>query len=280
MPGFGFDIFVDPAVNFFVRRVIEHHRDIKQEINGVEETYQIDVTRTVTTFHDAGGGVFVPTSMKFRAVSGSSDRREMVCETSVTDLKVNEDLSPGALDFRFPEDALVIYSPPRRSRCKVNPRRPMLKLGSPPAPAPHRVFHKLFAIVAGAAVTGAAAFSGRVAHQFRKIFLDFGAELPALTRAILEAPFALYVAVGVILGALAAWPIWVAKSKSRCRSDRGENCVRSRRVVARTRSGGIASTGLWLPVKSHGRIRDISCDQTEASPLSWGIPAATCVTTP
>ncbi len=112
MPGFGFDIFVDPAVNFFVRRVIEHHRDIKQEINGVEETYPIDVTRTVTTFHDAGGGVFVPTSMKFRAVSGSSDRREMVCETSVTDLKVNEDLSPGALDFRFPEDALVIYSPP------------------------------------------------------------------------------------------------------------------------------------------------------------------------
>ena len=112
MPGFGFDIFVDPAVNFFVRRVIEHHRDIKQEINGVEETYPIDVTRTVTTFHDAGGGVFVPTSMKFRAVSGSSDQREMVCETSVTDLKVNEDLSPGALDFRFPEDALVIYSPP------------------------------------------------------------------------------------------------------------------------------------------------------------------------
>ena len=112
MPGFGFDIFVDPAANFFVRRVIEHHRDIKQEINGVEETYPIDVTRTVTTFHDAGGGVFVPTSMKFRAVSGSSDRREMVCETSVTDLKVNEDLSPGALDFRFPEDALVIYSPP------------------------------------------------------------------------------------------------------------------------------------------------------------------------
>jgi hypothetical protein len=32
--------------------------------------------------------------------------------TSVTDLKVNEDLSPGALDFRLPEDALVIYSPP------------------------------------------------------------------------------------------------------------------------------------------------------------------------
>ena len=112
MPGFGFDIFVDPAVNFFVRRVIEHHRDIKQEINGVEETYPIDVTRTVTTFHDAGGGVFVPTSMKFRAVSGSSDQREMACETSVTELKVNEDLSPGALDFRFPEDALVIYSPP------------------------------------------------------------------------------------------------------------------------------------------------------------------------
>jgi len=112
MPGFGFDIYVDPAVNFFVRRVIEHHRDIKQEINGVEETYPIDITRTVTTFHDAGGGVFVATSMKFRAVSGSSDRREMVCETSVTDLKVNEDFSPGAIDFRFPEDALVIYSPP------------------------------------------------------------------------------------------------------------------------------------------------------------------------
>jgi hypothetical protein len=36
----------------------------------------------------------------------------MVCETSVTDLKVNEDFSPGAIDFRFPGDALVIYSPP------------------------------------------------------------------------------------------------------------------------------------------------------------------------
>ena len=112
MPGFGFDLFVDPAVNFFVRRVIEHHRDVKQEINGVEETFPIDVTRTVTTFRDVGGGVFVPTAMEFRVVSGSSDQREIACETSVTDLKVNEDLSPGALEFQFPEDALVVYSPP------------------------------------------------------------------------------------------------------------------------------------------------------------------------
>jgi len=93
-------------------RVIENHRDVKQEINGVEETFPIDVTRTVTTFRDAGGGVFVPTAMECRVVSGSSDQREIAGETSVTDLKVNKDLSPGALEFQFPEDALVIYSPP------------------------------------------------------------------------------------------------------------------------------------------------------------------------
>jgi len=109
----GFDIFVDPAVNFNVRRVIEHHQDVRQLINGIEETFPIDLTRTVLSFRGAGDGVFVPTAMEYRLVASTSDGREEVTSTSVSNLKINEPLSPGALDFQFPEHALVIYSPPQ-----------------------------------------------------------------------------------------------------------------------------------------------------------------------
>jgi hypothetical protein len=112
MTGWGFEIFVDPSVNYQVRRVIEHHADVTQVIDGEEETFSLDVTRSVSAFRDFGDGVYVPVSTEFRIVASSSDRREQKTKTTVTDLTVNEPLSPNALAFRFPPNALVVYSPP------------------------------------------------------------------------------------------------------------------------------------------------------------------------
>jgi type II secretory pathway component PulF len=77
------------------------------------------------------------------------------------------------------------------------------------------VFNKALAVLVGGVVAGSVAYSGHVAAQFRKIFLDFGSELPAFTRLIVETPFLSYLAAAAILGALAARAIWVAKSKGR-----------------------------------------------------------------
>ena len=76
-------------------------------------------------------------------------------------------------------------------------------------------FNKPLAVLVGAAVIGSAAYSGHVASQFRKVFLDFDAELPVATRAIVDTPFLFYLTAGAILGVLAAWAIWVTSSKVR-----------------------------------------------------------------
>jgi hypothetical protein len=75
------------------------------------------------------------------------------------------------------------------------------------------VFNKALAVLVGGVVAGSVAYSGHVATQFRKIFLEFDAELPAATRLIVETPFLSYLAATAILGTLAARAIWVAKSK-------------------------------------------------------------------
>jgi|688.fasta_scaffold1329586_1 hypothetical protein len=69
-------------------------------------------------------------------------------------------------------------------------------------------FSKPLAVLFGAAVIGSYAFLGYAASQCRMIFLDFGAELPAATSAIVATPFIVYLAAGAILGGLAAWTIW------------------------------------------------------------------------
>ena len=74
-------------------------------------------------------------------------------------------------------------------------------------------FSKPLAVLFGAAVIGSYAFLGHVASQFRMIFLNYGAKLPAATSAIVAAPFIVYLAAGAILGGLAAWTIWAPNGR-------------------------------------------------------------------
>jgi hypothetical protein len=90
---------------------------------------------------------------------------------------------------------------------------PSLILSSPTCN--QSAFGKPLAVLLGAAVIGSVAFLGHAASQFRAVFLDLGAELPAATGAIVDAPFIVYLAAGAILGALATWAVWVTKSKVR-----------------------------------------------------------------
>lgn len=112
MKGFYFDFFVDPSLNFAVRRVIEHKPGFQMEINGVEETYNIDIPRTVKEFKSVGGGVYVPLEIESKTVAHTSDQRRVITRTEVEDLVVNEPLSRDAFAFRFPENTLVAYYPP------------------------------------------------------------------------------------------------------------------------------------------------------------------------
>lgn len=113
-PGFYFDIFLDPEVNFNVRRVVEHHEGYEKYVNNSLETYSMDIERTVTSFRDVGNGVYFPLKIDNRVTSTLSDDRKSLSPTTVTDLRVNQPLSKGALDFRFPENATVVFGPPER----------------------------------------------------------------------------------------------------------------------------------------------------------------------
>ena len=107
-PGVSFDVYLDPEVNFAARRVVEHQPDTQKLINGKLEKYSFVVIRTVKEFRDFGGGVFVPVEIELVVRTGSSDGRRIVGLTHVKDLVVNAPLSNDALDFRFPEHALVV----------------------------------------------------------------------------------------------------------------------------------------------------------------------------
>ena len=66
--GFYFEFFIDPSVNFAVRRVIEHQASFQKEINGIQETYNLDITRTVKKFQSFAGGIFVPLNIESQTV--------------------------------------------------------------------------------------------------------------------------------------------------------------------------------------------------------------------
>lgn len=109
---FIFDIYIDPSVNFHIRRVVEHHEGFELDVDGRTETYSMDITRTVKSFRDFGDGVFVPESVLGDVAAHTSDERRTELATSVEVKHVNEPLSADALDFRFPPNTLVIVGPP------------------------------------------------------------------------------------------------------------------------------------------------------------------------
>jgi type II secretory pathway component PulF len=119
-------------------------------------------------------------------------------------------------------------------------------------------FNKPLAVLVGAAVIGSAAYSGHVASQFRKVFLDFDAELPAATRLIVDTPFIVYLTAGAILGVLAGSAIWVTRSKVR--------------AVLIAISAVVAVIGVWIgfAVSLMSPMAWVVHDLSEATPQMTG----------
>jgi hypothetical protein len=107
--GVVFEFFVDPAVNFAVRKVIEDFGTLEREIGGQLEKVPRTRTWTVKSFKDCGDGVYVPTLVNVSVFRDTAVTTESRVERRVEDLKVNEPLSEDALDFRFPENVTVSY---------------------------------------------------------------------------------------------------------------------------------------------------------------------------
>ncbi len=110
-----YEVFVDPAVNFMVRRVEAHDRATTVDKLKVSPyTY----SREIQEFHDCGGGVFVPTRFEDQSLGDGRAAPSMVLHGDVRNLTVNVELPPDALDFAFPKHVLVRFLPPVNGKAK------------------------------------------------------------------------------------------------------------------------------------------------------------------
>jgi hypothetical protein len=101
-----FDVFFDPRAGMMVRKLVNHHDQYAWP--GAGTLPWAEWVHEVTSYHDAGNGVFFPIQAEMRVYR--SDRKE---PTSIVQIKpkaftVNKALPADALDFRFPENTTVI----------------------------------------------------------------------------------------------------------------------------------------------------------------------------
>jgi hypothetical protein len=113
-PDITIDVYIDPTVNFSIRRIVQTQNGVNKRIGGEDETYSIVTTRTVREFEDCSNGIHVPTKIEMRSTAGTSDQREVRVDVRVENLKVNDAVSPTAFDFRFPPNVLVVQTPAER----------------------------------------------------------------------------------------------------------------------------------------------------------------------
>ncbi len=101
-----FDVFLDPHVGMMARKLVNHHDQYAwptgEKIPWAEWVYE------VKTFHDAGDGAFFPVESELGVYR--SDRKDptAVIQFKPKTFTVNQPLPDDALDFRFPENTMVI----------------------------------------------------------------------------------------------------------------------------------------------------------------------------
>lgn len=116
------DFFLDPSVNFMVRKRVVHWEDAPySDPDGASSTSPADLITEITEFEDLGDGVFFPVAMVHRwsrpELYGGKQLGEL--RGQVVDLTVNTILPPDALNFAFPENLLVRHYPPVDGKLKV-----------------------------------------------------------------------------------------------------------------------------------------------------------------
>ena len=102
------DVYLDPSVNFMVRKVHEHYDHHKVGT----EFFEDDLERVVLRFESHTGGCWLPsqvlmTHFQKRPGADPKERKHFRTLAVVTSCTVNEPLPEDALDFRFPENLIV-----------------------------------------------------------------------------------------------------------------------------------------------------------------------------
>lgn len=112
-----FEVFLDPAVNFMISRVITRRGGIKTTEGDTVWT----TTTDVLSFRDCGQGVFIPVETEEIVLDSryKDDVPLFVYHESVSGLVVNQELPPDALDFKFPKYAQVRFLPPVKGKVKA-----------------------------------------------------------------------------------------------------------------------------------------------------------------
>jgi hypothetical protein len=100
-----FVITLDPAVNYLVRRVEEHN--LKHVISIPKLVEHGVFVREVTQFREVDKGVFFPIETRERVIRQSSNEVLSKARFVVTTIVVNQPLPKDALEFRFPNNAVV-----------------------------------------------------------------------------------------------------------------------------------------------------------------------------
>jgi hypothetical protein len=102
------DLYVDPTVNFLVRRVECHVKGAPGPSGPTDHTYALEAV----SFREFRKGEFLPTLIVSEFTDGTGERRpDAESRIVVTKAVVNEALPSDALDFRFPEHVLVTEWP-------------------------------------------------------------------------------------------------------------------------------------------------------------------------
>lgn len=131
------DFFVDPEVNFHIRRYVEYNAALEVYDPQTKTTRNVGVvkTREVLRFRRLGNGVFFPIEATYSFRRDDLGKVTHIERTVVKDCSINTELPQDAFDFRFPEHVRVYHMPSADADFKVEiwgkDDRPVATLNSP-----------------------------------------------------------------------------------------------------------------------------------------------------
>jgi len=112
-----YDVYLDPAVNYLVRKVF---LDIKDLDPRPESVMPMQYEREAIDFKSLGNGVFIPVTVASRMYTPAFGKAPvMEMRTVAEEISVNEPLPKDAFDFRWPENSLVAQFPPKDNQLRV-----------------------------------------------------------------------------------------------------------------------------------------------------------------
>ncbi|MBI1902448.1 MAG: hypothetical protein HYS13_15205 [Planctomycetia bacterium] len=106
--GSSMDVFLDPGAGFLVRRLDCHVHNVATADGFIDLHHQYEVT----AFKGFGDGTFLPMEVVSESRDGKGQRlSKFEHKIAVTQAAVNQPLPPDALDFRFPQNIMVVQLP-------------------------------------------------------------------------------------------------------------------------------------------------------------------------